>query len=306
MDYQSVTETAEKWGVSTRRVRLLAEQGRILGAFKDGRNWKIPADASQPNDGRVKNKVIPEKYKSLFFSIDHKLKELNKLRPLTQTETERLMEEFLIDFTYNSNAIEGNTLTLQETALILSQGVTVDGKPLKDYLEAIGHRDAFLYVLSLVQDKVKLSEKVIKEIHSLVLMDRKEDRGQYRRLPVRIMGASTVPPQPYIVPKMMEELLVEYKDMLKTLHIVHMTALFHLKFEGIHPFIDGNGRTGRLLVNLELMQAGLLPINVKFSDRKKYYDCFHSYAETGQEDAMVNLIAAYVDTELAKYLEMLK
>lgn len=105
-------------------------------------------------------------------------------------ELKRLQDEFLVEFTYNSNAIEGNTLTLQETALAL-EGVTIDKKPLKDHLEAVGHRDAFLYVVSLISDKVPISERIIREIHSLVLMDRPEDKGVYRRIPVKIMGAHT-------------------------------------------------------------------------------------------------------------------
>jgi Fic family protein len=241
-----------------------------------------------------------------FTLIDQKLAELNKLRPLTQGELQRLQDEFLVEFTYNSNAIEGNTLTLHETAMVLSQGVTIDKKPLKDHLEAVGHKDAFLYVLSLVQDKIQLSEKIIKEIHSLILIDRREDSGVYRRIPVRIMGATHEPPQPYLISKLMETLISEYEEMKNNLHPVHYSALFHLKFEGIHPFIDGNGRTGRLLLNLELMQAGFPPINVKFADRKKYYECFESYTTTGSEDDMINLIGSYVLAELERYIEILK
>lgn len=104
-----------------------------------------------------------------------------------------MREEFLIEYTYYSNAIEGNTLTLQETALVL-EGITIDKKPLKDHLKAVGHRDAFLYVQELVQNQVPFSERVIKQIHTLVLMDRPEDRGIYRRIPVRIGGRIKRPP----------------------------------------------------------------------------------------------------------------
>jgi len=124
-----------------------------------------------------------------FDKIDQLLCELNAYRPLTEGELLRLRDEFLVNFTYNSNAIEGNTLTLQETALILNEGITIDKKPLKDHLEAVGHKEAYLYVEELVKQKVPISEKVIKDIHSLVLMDRRQDRGVYRRVPVTIMGA---------------------------------------------------------------------------------------------------------------------
>ncbi|MDR2884782.1 MAG: Fic family protein [Deferribacteraceae bacterium] len=239
-------------------------------------------------------------WEDLFHQIDDKLAELKRCRPLTPAEVNRLQSEFTVDFTYNSNAIEGNTLTLQETAMVLSMGVTIGEKPLKDHLEAVGHRDAFVYMLDLVQRGEPLSERVIKEIHSLVLIDRREDSGVYRRLPVRIMGAATTPPEPYIVPKKMEELIAQYNEMKEKLHIVHRIALFHMLFEGIHPFIDGNGRTGRLLMNLELMQTGLPPINIKFTDRKRYYSCFDS------ESDMVKLIADYTLEELDRYLNILQ
>lgn len=133
-------------------------------------------------------------------------------------------------------------------------------------MEAVGHKDAFLYVQELVKDKVPFSEAIIKQIHTLVLMDRPEDRGIYRRIPVRIMGAYHTPPEPAVVPELMENLIDEFAK--KKLHPIESAALFHLKFEGIHPFVDGNGRTGRLIMNLFLMQNGYPPINVKFTDRK--------------------------------------
>ena len=135
-------------------------------------------------------------------------------------------------------------------------------------MEAVGHKDAFLYVQDLVKDKVPFSESIIKQIHTLVLMDRSEDRSVYRRIPVRIMRAYHIPSNPVLVPEQMENLIAEFAEN-KKLHPIERAALFHLKFEGIHPFVDGNGRTGRLILNLMLMQAGYTPINVKYSDRKR-------------------------------------
>jgi Fic family protein len=216
-----------------------------------------------------------------------------------------LREEFLVNFTYNSNAIEGNTLTLQETALVLKEGMTIDRKPLKDHLEAVGHKDAWLYIEELVKNKVPISENLIKEVHSLVLMDRREDRGVYRRVPVTIMGAMQTPPQPYLVPSMMEQLIRNYHNN-KSVHPVERISLFHLEFESIHPFIDGNGRTGRLLLNLELMKEGYPAINIKFSDRKRYYDCFKNYANDNSPSEMINLVRQYLEEELTRYLEIIK
>lgn len=242
-----------------------------------------------------------------FKKIDNLLRTLNQCRPLTSGELQRLRDEFLVEFTYNSNAIEGNTLTLQETALIINEGITIAEKPLKDHLEVIGHKEAYFYVETLVKSKALLSEKVIKDIHSIVLMDKPQDKGVYRRVPVRIMGAVYEPPQPWDIPIQMEQLLSEYEGNKESFHPIEQVALFHLKFEGIHPFIDGNGRTGRLLLNLELMKLGYPAINVKFADRRKYYDCFASYHQSnGNPEAMVELIAGYVQETLKKYLMILK
>ncbi len=307
MEYITTKEAAIKWNITDRRVRILCSEGKIAGARQVGRTWLIPSDANKPIDERIaryKRQTIIKKNISIFEQIDKKKQILDSLRPLTAGELVRLREEFLIEFTYNSNAIEGNTLTLQETAMVL-EGITIDKKPLKDHFEVIGHKDAFLYILQLVQEKVPLSERVIKEIHSLVLMNRPEDRGRYRRIPVRIMGANYEPPQPYLVPVQMEQLIEKHNNMKSTMHVVESVAAFHLLFEGVHPFIDGNGRTGRLLINLELLQHGFPAINVKFTDRKRYYSCFNSFYDTGNSQEMTSLISEYVEEMLDKYLEIL-
>lgn len=299
VEYISVKQAAEQWGISDRRVRLLCEQGKIDGVVREGRTYRIPVDAIKPLDGRtLRGKSIPQEYAALFARVDALKAQLNKRRPLTQGELKRLQEEFLVEFTYNSNAIEGNTLTLQETALVL-EGITIDRKPLKDHLEAVGHRDAFLYIQQLVKDKITISEKVIKDIHSLVLMDRPEDKGVYRRIPVTIMGAYHKPPQPYLVPVQMEQLIAGQKETKR--HPIEDAALFHLDFEGIHPFVDGNGRTGRLIINLMLMQHGYPPIDVKFMDRKRYYACFDSYYKDGAAAPMVEMIGEYLEERLKQY-----
>ncbi len=241
-----------------------------------------------------------------FDIIDSLVSELKNKRPLTPVEIKRLRNEFMIEHTYDSNAIEGNTLTLRETALILQEGITIAEKPLKDHLEIIGYKDAFEYIVSLINENSELTESIIKQIHSLVLMDDASNRGIYRSLPVRILGATHEPPQPYIVPIKMEELLADYKDMKAKLHIIDAVSIFHLRFEGIHPFIDGNGRTGRLILNLELMKKGLLPVNIKFTNRREYYDCFDAYYSVHKDFApMSKLISAYEEQELRKYLGIL-
>ena len=295
--YMTVKEAAEKWGISDRRIRVLCSEGKIAGAFQEGRGWKIPADAEKPADGRYKSK------ENILAQIDRKKQELDTRRPLTEGEVARLNEEFIIEYTYNSNAIEGNTLTLRETDLVL-KGLTIDQKPLKDHMEAVGHKEAFEFVTELVKDNTPISEYIIKQIHYLVLADKKDDRGVYRRIPVRIMGAQHEPVQPYLIEPKMEQLLREFNE--STEHIVTKLARFHIEFEGIHPFIDGNGRTGRLLVNLELMKAGYPPIDIKFTDRIAYYNAFDEYYVKHNLNAMEKLFAGYLNDRLDMYLDMLQ
>ena len=295
--YITVKQAAEKWGISDRRVRVLCSEGKITGAYQEGRAWKIPHDAAKPTDGRYKTK------ESLIPIIEEKLEELNKRRPLTEGELERLNEEFLTEYTYNSNAIEGNTLTLRETDMVL-RGLTIDQKSLKEHLEVIGHKEAFDFVTEIVKEKCEINERVIKQIHYLVIADKKDDRGVYRRVPVRIMGAAHETAQPYLIVTKMEELLRNY--LASEEHIVTKLARFHIEFEGIHPFIDGNGRTGRLLVNLELMKAGYPPIDIKFTDRIAYYNAFDEYHVKHNLKAMESLFAKYINERLDIYLKMLQ
>ena len=186
---------------------------------------------------------------------------------------------------------------------VLEKNVCIDKKPLKDHLEAVGHRDAFLYMEDIAQKKTKLRETEIKNIHALVLMDRPEDKGMYRRIPVRIMGAYTEPVQPYMIEPRMTELLAENEQRKRTMHNIERIARFHLDFEGIHPFIDGNGRVGRLILNLELIRCGYPPVNVKFADRKRYYDAFDAYYRDGNAGEMICLVGEYVSERLDGYLE---
>lgn len=306
MKYIKVSEAATKWGISARRVRLLCEQGRIAGVERKGNLYMIPEDAEQPVDARTyANKSLKKSYHPILEQINALKKTLDSCRPLTPSEVDAIKEVFLVEHTYNSNAIEGNTLTLQETALVL-QGITIDKKPLKDHLEAVGYKEAFQYVEELAKQDKDLSEFDIKSIHNLVLADRPEDRGTFRRVNVRIAGALTNPVQPYLIAPKIEELLYNYKEWTATMHIVERVANFHLQFESIHPFIDGNGRTGRLIMNLQLIKEGLPAINIKFADRKRYYDAFDEYSRTGSSEAMIKLVGEAVVSRLREMIEMIR
>ena len=244
---------------------------------------------------------------NILAEIDKLQSDLKGMRPLNAAELKRLRGEFIIETTYNSNAIEGNTLTLRETALILQEGITIAEKPLRDHLDIIGFKDAFNYMVELAGQSTPLTEKTILDIHSLVLMSDAENRGRYRKVPVHILGAAHTPPQPYLIQPELEQLLKNYIKWKEQKHIIEAVALLHLEFEAIHPFIDGNGRTGRLLLNFELIKHGFLPVDIKFTDRRKYYDAFDSYHTNNKNpQAMIDLIANYEKAELERYLNILK
>lgn len=302
MEYIKVSEAAARWGLSARRVRALCAAGRISGVVRKGNLYMIPSDSVKPADARVSHTPDPQ-YATLLERVDRLKEQFSQYRPLSDAEIDALRDEFIVEHTYNSNAIEGNTLTLRETQLVL-QGITIDRKPLKDHLEVVGYRDAFEYVEQLAREQVPLTDYQIRAIHSLVLADRKEDRGRWRRVPVSIAGALTKPVQPYEIEPMIGSLLADQGTVYQKLHPVEQVAWFHLRFESIHPFIDGNGRTGRLLMNLQLIKAGFPPINVKYADRRRYYDAFEDYAQTGSPVAMVKLVAEYLAERLQTLIDI--
>lgn len=237
------------------------------------------------------------------IKLINELKEkISTLRPFSQGELERLSEEFAIEYTYDSNAIEGSPLTLEETALILKENITIVEKPLNFHLSAIGHKDAYYYIEELIKGKEELSEREILNIHSLVLMDRSEDKGRYRNINVRIINTTAKVAQPYLIKSKMEELLKWYNS--SELSQIEKIAIFHLRFETIHPFIDGNGRTGRLILNFELMKNGYVPINIKYKDRRRYYDAFKVWNEKEDSSLMIDLICDYLIEELNRYINL--
>lgn len=242
---------------------------------------------------------------TLLNEIQNKKEIISKLRPLNESEIKRLQEDFIIENTYDSNAIEGSTITLDETHMIIKEGITVGGKSIKEHLEIIGYKEAFDFIVDVAKTETDLTEKTIQEIHYLVLQDNKQARGRYRNVPVRV--GSHIAPQPYLVKPQMERLLENNQDWLKD-NIITAVSKFHLEFETIHPFIDGNGRTGRLILNLELIKNGYLPINIKYNDIEKYFNCFNEYRKDDSKDIsqMVRLVANYQLEELDKHISILE
>jgi len=279
MKYMSITETSKKWQISDRRVRLLCAEGRIEGAVKFGRNWSIPYGTVKPTDARVSHK---KSYKGIaydFSKIDEMKRKIDQHRPFSKGLADSLHEKLIIEWTYNSNAIEGNTLTLSETKVVL-EGITIGGKSVVEHLEAINHREAILFLEELIGNNEPLSEWNIKNIHGLILKEIDNlNAGRYRRENVVIGGATHIPPKYYEIDALMQNLILEYKEEWQLLHPVVRATLLHGEFVKIHPFIDGNGRASRLLLNFELMKNGYTPIVIKKDNRAQYYEVL-DYAHT--------------------------
>lgn len=238
--------------------------------------------------------------------IDDKLHRLNKFRPLPISVVKKLKEQFEIELTYNSNAIEGNSLTLKETYLVINEGITIKGKPLKDHLEAKNHQEALDYLYELIEkDKHStFSENLIRSLNQIVQQNiDKEWAGRYRNSGVIIGGADHKPPEAIEVPRLMSKLIKWYLNNKKQ-HPVEIASIIHHKLVNIHPFFDGNGRTSRLAMNIILMQSGFPLVVILKSDRQRYYKALAS-ADKGNYSLFVNFIARAVERTLDIYLKVL-
>ncbi|MCA8306833.1 Fic family protein [Burkholderia seminalis] len=241
---------------------------------------------------------------AMLNTIDADKATLDAARPLPHHTVASLREKLLLEWTYHSNAIEGNTLTLRETKVVL-EGITVGGKSLREHFEATNHRDAIIYVEDIVSKAEALSEWQIRNIHSLVLKGiDAEEAGRYRRENVVIAGASTTPPDFMHLPAEMATLVAWYEG-AGDMHPVERATELHTRFVKIHPFIDGNGRTGRLLLNFELMKAGYPPAIIRKDDRLAYYDSLDKACLSDDYDDIVCLVAESVKRSLDTYFDVL-
>lgn len=239
--------------------------------------------------------------KDVLARIDEKMKRVNSMRPLSADAVNRLHEEMRLLHTYHSNAIEGNTLTLPETKLVLEEGITVGKKPLRDYFEAANGAKAFDLVEDIAKKKTPIDHVTIQRIHEVVTAGILEDAGRYRTGNVRITGASKTPPDWSKLVGLMDGLINEVVQ--SKMGVIRTAAIFHHRFVEIHPFIDGNGRVARLLTNLYLIANGYPPIVLKAMEKKKYYRCLRA-ADLGYPAKFIDLIAKAVDESLILYLSI--
>jgi Fic family protein len=237
--------------------------------------------------------------------IDIKKSKLDELRPIPAYVLNKIKESLYIEWTYNSNSIEGNTLTLLETKMVLEEGMTIHGKSLREHFEALNHQEAIEHIEKLVSAQSMLSATDIMDIHSLVLQKiEKEYAGRYRTFGVRVQGANFLPPNALKVSQLMDELLDWLNNEDVELHPLIKATIYHHRFVWIHPFIDGNGRTVRLTFNLNLMRDGFPPVIILRNDRKKYYNALNK-ADLGDYSKLLLLVLQAAERSLDIYISSL-
>lgn len=230
---------------------------------------------------------------------------LRSIRPLDAEALRKIRVALDTEYTYESNRIEGNTLTLQETALVIHEGVTIGGKSMREHLEAINHAQAIEYIQEIARNDVRITEQTIKDIHAIILHGiNREQAGRYRSVPVMITGSRHIPPQPYLVGIRMEQFISRYGTMeADGVHPILIAAFLHNELVNIHPFIDGNGRTSRLLMNLYLLSKGYTITSLKADDKSKqaYYTALERSHTENNPIPFSLLVAKAVQDSLERY-----
>jgi len=252
------------------------------------------------------NYQIDEDIFILLEQLDREKQILDKEGPLNTSVLERVKDYFKIQHIYHSNAIEGNSLTLSETELVVREGLTIGGKSQREHLEAMNYNFAINYLEDLARGDEELKERVIKEIHQIILKGiDEENAGKYRLKAVRISGSEFIPPEPLLVPELMEKFFQWYETDIER-HPVIKSAIAHAKLVEIHPFIDGNGRTARLLMNLILMRAGYPIAIIRKEDRPRYYEALEASHQKRELSALIELIIERIMDTLREYLRAIR
>jgi Fic family protein len=237
-----------------------------------------------------------------FQRLFEKRVTLATLRPMSQSALQKIQEALFVEWTYNSNSIEGNTLSLRETQMVLQEGITIKGKSLREHFEAKNHEDAIHHLFKLIQPNYVLNTKDILELHALVLRAIEQDfAGRLRNGAVRIAGANFVPPNAAKVHELIEDLIGFINQNPEQLNTIELATIFHHRFVHIHPFFDGNGSTVRLVMNLLLMKEGFPPAIILTNDRLKYYSALNM-ANKGKIDKLMLLMCQTLERSLNIYL----
>ena len=249
--------------------------------------------------------IISTDLKTILDEIDTLKAALNKFREL---DSFRITQALELEYTFESNRIEGNTLTLRETDLVINEGLTISGKSMREHLEAINHVEAVAYIKQLIERNFSFNERELLSVHNLILRGIiPEDAGRYRKVQVMIKGSSHMPPQPFLVQKQMEDYFLWMEENKNKLHPVILAAEMHERLVTIHPFIDGNGRTSRLIMNLILLQNGYVIANIKgdYETRIKYYQSLETAQTSGNKEDFILLVAQIEKECMQRYLDII-
>lgn len=293
----TIDELSKRYKIKKEKLIKFCDHFLIKGSRKINGEWKIPKNTAS----KIFLDLIDESDYQIY--LENQLAKLNKFRPLRQKQINELKEKFILEHSYESNAIRGNTLTLKETELALN-GITVDGKKIKEHLEMIGIKEAFEYIYEIVNKNELISEKLIKNVHYVLFKNDLVTKGFYRTTEVYISGSDNKVSSPLKISEDMARFVSNY--LVNKDDVVTKMAKFHIEFESIHPFEDGNGRVGRLILNLELMKLGYPPINIKFSDKEKYYDAFTRFYLNNNLLPMKKLIFTYLAEQFDQYFALIK
>lgn len=242
-------------------------------------------------------------------TLENLLKEIDllktKLDSYRQYDSYRITQALELEYTFESNRIEGNTMTLRETDMVINEGLTISGKSMREHLEAINHQEAIGFIKDLMQRNVSLNERDLLSIHNLILRGIiPEDAGRYRKVQVMIKGSTHMPPQPFMVAKEMEDYFIWYETNKNKLHPIILAAEMHERLVTIHPFIDGNGRTSRLIMNLILLQKGYIIANIKgdYESRMQYYQTLETAQTKNNKEDFLLFVAQTEKENLERYI----
>ena len=246
-------------------------------------------------------------YQNRLQEIDELKAKINSFRPLTENVLKQINAYFKISFTYTSNAIEGNTLSLSETKIIIEDGITIGGKPIKDHLEVIGQANAYDLLFDIAQNYNDITEEVILKLHHMLYNNIEESKaGKYRDCNVLITGSEYELPKYNEIPQLMKNFCVEISNKKASMHPVEFSAWLHERLVSIHPFIDGNGRTARLIMNLALLQAGYNIITIPPVVRNDYIFALQEAQLKNNVQPFINFISEMVLEAQKEYLRIIE
>jgi len=305
---EQVVKLAELYNINEKRLMIAWLTEKIVYDLQDqeyGLEALMLAEERVVYETSQNKRDFSATIKEQIAKIDALKKQLTQLRHL---DSHRVAQALELEYTFESNRIEGNTLTLRETDLVVNEGLTISGKSMREHLEVINHSHAIDFVKDCANKNTVITERLVLQLHNLILRGIDEEyAGKYRNVQVMIQGSKHLPPQAFLVPKQMEEYFIWYNKNRNKLHPVVLAAEMHEKLVTIHPFIDGNGRTSRLLMNLILLQHGFVIANIKgdAKNRMDYYTALETVQTEGSQDAFIHFILENEVNALDYYINIL-